>query len=384
MSRPRLAGLSPRTFLHRHWQKRPLLAREALPGAAGIFTRADLFRLAARDDIESRLVVRSRGRWHMERGPFTKRALAHLPPRNWTLLVQGVNHVLPQARALLREFSFLPYARLDDVMVSYAPPGGGVGPHFDSYDVFLLQVAGTRRWRVSAQRDLALVPGAPLKILSRFRVEREWRLVPGDMLYLPPHCAHDGVALDHCLTASIGFRAPGAQELGERFLEFLSDRLDLDGRYRDPWLRPTSRPACIGSALLAASRRTLNRITWSGRSVAQFMGCYLTEPKPHVYFTRPARIPDQRTFARRVASRGVELDPKTLMLYRGREFFVNGIAFTAGPAAARVLRRLADRWRLEPAPRLDTEAAEALHEWYRAGYVRIGHAATKSEALRDD
>jgi 50S ribosomal protein L16 3-hydroxylase len=382
MSRALLAGLSPRAFLQRHWQKRPLLARQALPAAAGLVTRGDLFRLAARDDVESRLVTRFRKRWRVANGPFTQRELARLPDRDWTLLIQGVNHVLPQARELLHNFSFIPYARLDDVMVSYAPPGGGVGPHFDSYDVFLLQLGGTRRWRVSTQDDLTLVKDAPLKLLSRFRAEREWRLDPGDMLYLPPRCAHDGIAIDHCLTASIGFRAPGSRELGERFLEYLADHLALDGIYRDPQLKATSHPARISDEWLLKSGRALDRITWSGRSVRQFLGCYLTEPKPHVFFAPPARALDRRTFARRIASRGAELDLKTLMLYRGREFFVNGFACTAGPAAAAILRRLADRWRLEPASALHPEAARWLYRWYRAGYIKVAGKITEPDSLR--
>jgi 50S ribosomal protein L16 3-hydroxylase len=372
MSRTLLAGLSPQVFLQHHWQKRPLLARQALPGAAGLVTRGDMFRLAARDDVQSRLVTRFRKRWRVANGPFTQRELARLPDRYWTLLIHGVNHVLPQARALLHNFSFIPYARLDDVMVSYAPPGGGVGPHFDSYDVFLLQLGGTRRWRVSTQDDLALVKNAPLKLLSRFRAEREWRLDPGDMLYLPPRCAHDGIAIDHCLTASIGFRAPGAQELAARFLEFLADHLALDGMYRDPQLKVTSHPGKISSELLRKAGGALDRITWSGRSVLQFLGCYLTEPKPHVYFDPPART----------TARGVELDLKTLMLYRGRGFFVNGSACTTGPAAAAILRRLADRWRLEPALALNAEAARWLYQWYRAGYIRIGSKNTERDSPR--
>jgi 50S ribosomal protein L16 3-hydroxylase len=377
MSRTLLAGLTPDAFLRRHWQKRPLLARQALPAAGAVLTRETLFRLATRDDVQARLVTHLGGRWRVTHGPFTLRGLSRLPARNWTLLVQGVNHVLPQGEALLHEFSFIPYARLDDLMVSYAPPGGGVGPHFDSYDVFLLQLAGTRRWRVSAQRDLALVEGAPLRLLRNFRPAGEWRLVPGDMLYLPPRCAHEGVAIDHCLTASIGFRAPGAQELGARFLEFLSDHLSLTGAYRDPRLRATSHPARIGDDLLLKSRRTLARIRWSRHTVLRFLGCYLTEPKPHVTFERPARAPGWRAFSRLVAARGVRLDPKTVMLYSRSLLFINGSTCAAVPRAARSLRALADRRRIEPPARLNTDAVRWLYQWYRAGYIGIGskHAA---------
>ena len=364
-----LAGLSPRAFLQRYWQKRPLLARAALPGTADFVTRDELFRLAAREDVQSRLVTRARSRWQVAHGPFTRRQLARLPTRNWTLLVQGVNHVLPQADALLHRFSFLPYARLDDVMVSYAPAGGGVGPHFDSYDVFLLQIHGTRLWHVSAQKDLALIEGAPLRLLRRFRAEHEWRLAPGDMLYLPPRCAHDGIALDDCLTASIGFRAPAAQELGVGFLEYLADHLALDGIYADAGLRPAAHPARIGDDMLAKSRRTLDRIRWSRETVLEYLGCHLTEPKQHVFFERPVRPLSRQQFARRIVARGARLDPRSLMLYRGRRIFINGELCTPSPAALPILQRLADHRRLDRVDELDAEAARWLYQWYCAGYI---------------
>jgi 50S ribosomal protein L16 3-hydroxylase len=372
MSPPLLAGLSPGVFLRRHWQKRPLLARAALPSAAGLLTPDELFRLAARDDVQTRLVTRFRRRWQVAHGPFTRRELARLPARDWTLLVQGVNHFLPQADELLRRFSFLPYARLDDVMVSYAPPGGGVGPHFDSYDVFLLQIQGTRRWGVSTHAHPALIAGAPLRLLRRFRAEHEWQLVPGDMLYLPPRCAHDGVALDHCLTASIGFRAPGAQELGVHFLEFLADHLHLQGIYSDANLRATAHPARIGDALLLKSRMMLERIRWSRETVLEFLGCYLTEPKAHVFFERPARRLNAAAFSRGLEARGVRLDARTLMLYREQQVFINGASCTPAPAAAPALRRLADERRLAPAARAQAEVRRWLYQWYCAGYIHLG------------
>lgn len=368
MSRTLLAGLSPQVFLRRHWQKRALVAHGALPAAVGLLTREVLFRLATRDDLQSRLVTHFAGRWRLAHGPFTRRELLRLPPRDWTLLVQGVNLVLPQAQELLEQFSFIPYARLDDLMVSYAPPGGGVGPHFDSYDVFLLQLDGTRCWRVSRQTDLALIERAPLKLLRRFRAESEWRLGPGDMLYLPPRCAHDGVAIDHCLTASIGFRAPDAQELGGRFLEYLADHLELDGAYTDPELRATHHPARIGVEFLRKACRTLRRIKWSHRTVLEFLGCYLTEPKPHVDFERPARPLGTRAFTRQLAARGARLHLKTSMLYSGGALFINGEACAATPH----LRRLADRRRIEAAAPLDAASRQWLYQWYRAGYIEIG------------
>jgi 50S ribosomal protein L16 3-hydroxylase len=279
--------------------------------------------------------------------------------------------VLPAARDLLARFTFIPYARLDDVMVSYAPPGGGVGPHFDSYDVFLLQLAGTRRWRVSAQSDLSLAVNAPLRILRRFRPQREWLLAPGDLLYLPPRYAHDGIAVDDCITCSIGFRAPSAQELGTRFLEFLQDRLALDGIYRDPDLKLQRHPARISPAMLQQMRHMIGKIRWQERDIVQFAGQFLTEPRPHVVFDRPRRPLASKAFAARAARHGVSLALKTQMLCRGLQFFINGERCEVTSATARLLLRLADRRRLPPRAAIGAETGHWLYQWYRAGYIEL-------------
>src|SRR3954462_8337426 len=196
-----LGGLTPREFLRRHWQKRPLFVRGALPRFSGVLSEPELRALAARDDVEARVVERRGPRDRTQHGPF-----ARLRPqrRDWTLLVSGVNLHHVGADALLRRFSFVPQARLDDVMVSYATPGGGVGPHVDSYDVFLLQGSGRRRWRISSKGGREFDPGSPLPVLSGFVPDEEWVLGPGDMLYLPPGWAHEGTAVDACLTCSVG------------------------------------------------------------------------------------------------------------------------------------------------------------------------------------
>ena len=191
-----LGKFAPRRFLRQHWQKKPLLVRAALSDFNGVLTPVQLLKLACREDARSRIVIRRARRYDAYEGPFQRSFLRRLPARGWSVLVHEVDHFLPAARALLERFSFVPYARLDDLMVSYAVPGGGVGPHCDSYDVFLLQGRGRRRWRISHQHDTALVAKAPLKLLRHFRPQQEWVLEPGDMLYLPPGWAHEGVALD--------------------------------------------------------------------------------------------------------------------------------------------------------------------------------------------
>jgi 50S ribosomal protein L16 3-hydroxylase len=296
-----------------------------------------------------------------------------MPARGWTLLVQGVNLLAPAADRLLRAFRFLPYARLDDVMASYAADGGGVGPHFDSYDVFLLQGRGRRRWRISRQRDLALDPGAPLKILRDFRADEEWVLEPGDMLYLPPGVAHEGTALGPCVTYSIGFRSPAARELGAEFLAFLQDRLDLgEKRYADAGARPARRPARIGDALVDHCVAVLAGVRWSRRDVAEFLGCQLSEPKPHVRFFRPDRPLGRTAFARAVGRAGVRLAPATRMLFHGGRVYINGEGVAVSGRARALLATLADERRLPARTSFTQGAAALVYTWYRAGHLVPG------------
>jgi 50S ribosomal protein L16 3-hydroxylase len=338
-----LGGLAPRTFLHRYWQKRPLLVRGALPGFSGVLDRSALAALAVRDDVESRIVKRRRGRWETAHGPFSGEITLR---NNSTLLVSGVNLHLRSADALLRRFGFVPQARLDDLMVSYAMPGGGVGPHTDSYDVFLLQGSGRRRWRIW---------------LSNRKI-RTYVVGPGDLLYLPPGLKHDGVALEPCFTYSIGFRAPRGTELGAAFLDWLHERGLPDARYRDPGLAPARRAGRIPQELVSFSEKNLNRIKWTRREVERFLGEYLTTPKPHVVF-QPGR--GRRPLAR---SR-VRLDPKTQLLYSGNRFFINGESLSLGGRKAQFLKRLADK-RSGPGTELHG-LASLIGQWHRAGYLHI-------------
>jgi 50S ribosomal protein L16 3-hydroxylase len=371
-SSPLLGGMSARRFLARHWQRRALLVRGAMPGFEGPLSRDALFALAVRDDVESRVVLRERRRYTLAHGPFTLRALRALPARNWTLLVQGANLVDAAADALLRRFSFIPYARLDDVMVSYAAPGGGVGPHFDSYDVFLLQGFGRRRWRRGRQRDLALRPGLPVKVLRRFSPTHDDVLGPGDMLYLPPGYAHDGVAVDACTTYSIGFRAPAHQELVEGFLDRLRDTVVVDGRYADRGLRPATRPARLDPGMVRALTAPLARIRWTRADLRRFVGCLLTEPKPHVAFAPPPAM-TLRAFAARARREGLRLDLRTRLLYDARDMYLNGDVVHPAAQARVALARLADARVLEAAALRRAAAASLalLHEWHGHGYLEF-------------
>ena len=367
-----LAGLSASQFLRAHWQKKPLLACNALAEYVSAIDRDQLIELAGRHTMESRIVICTRGRWLVRHGPFRRRDFDRLPRTGWTLLVQGVDTALESAARLLQAFSFIPYARLDDVMVSYAAPGGGVGPHYDSYDVFLIQALGRRRWRFGRQRDLALVPDAPLKLLANFSPQRDETLGPGDVLYLPPLWAHDGVALDECITCSVGFRAPAAQELESRFLEFVQDRISLEGRYADPDLKPVRDPARLPPALVAKSARTLEKLRWKRDDVSEFLGRHLSEPKLQVVFDRPDPALSATAFAREAAAHGVRLALASRMLFDARRVFVNGEAERLPQRARALLAQLANARRLEGPLALEPAVRGLLYEWYLAGYIHPG------------
>jgi 50S ribosomal protein L16 3-hydroxylase len=371
-----LGGRSVSAFLRGFWQKEALAIRGAMPGFGGLFTARELFALAARDDVESRLVVRDGARWTFEQGPFRAGVLRTLPPRDWTLLVQGVNLHSETADRLLRRFSFLPYARLDDLMVSYAVPGGGVGPHFDSYDVFLLQGFGHRRWRYGRQDDLALKPGLPVKILKRFRPEQDRVFAPGDLLYLPPHYAHDGVAVDTCTTYSIGFRAAAAAELAAGFLDYLRDELTFEGRYADPDLEHSREPARIAASMRRRCAQMLNGIRWDERTVARFLGTWLSEPKPTVFFEPPAMPRARAAFAARAAHAGVRLDVRTQLLYDNARLYINGEPVPWPVAAAAALQRLANERAIDTSVvgTLPATAVDLLHDWYRHGFLHLDSA----------
>ncbi len=372
-----LGNITPATFLRDYWHKKPLLIRQAIPHFKTPIDPPTLFNLASQDDIEARLITRFKQQWQLENGPFTS-----LPPskkKNWTLLVQGVNLHHPQAEALLRQFSFLPDARLDDLMISYASEGGGVGPHFDSYDVFLLQAHGQRRWQISAQKDLALVHGMPLKILSKFVPEQEFVLEPGDMLYLPPHYAHDGVALNECMTYSIGFRAPTYQELGEAFLQFMSDTINLPGRYADANLKPSKHTAEISKKMLQTVTDELRKIKFTRDDITIFLGEYLSSPKYTVFFEPPPKSLSPAKFWSRAKQCGIQLVPKSRMLYRGKHVFVNGESFYADAADRTLLAQLANTHVLD-GKALSTSSAdlqEALCLWYEDGWITL-QAKTRS------
>jgi 50S ribosomal protein L16 3-hydroxylase len=371
MTRKNLGGLDTEAFMRDHWQQRPVLVRQAFPDFADPLSPREVLSLATTQDASSRLVRHRGDAWTLEHGPFSSSRFKQLPRRAWTVLVQDTNHFCRRADELLSQFDFIPHARVDDVMVSYAVPGGSVGPHVDSYDVFLLQGHGRRRWQISAQKDHTFVPGIDLKILERFVPEEEWVLEPGDMLYLPPGVAHHGVAETECLTWSIGFRAPSDHDFIAGFLDFMRDRLEPEGHYRDPGQPTAEHPAEIPPVLTGHVEKTLEGIRWTAADVREFTGCFLSEPKAHVFFEPPRKPLPRRAFAERAARAGLALDSRSRLLFSGTMFFLNGEALEVAASARATMRRFADRRRLAapvdaPEPLWDT-----VHVWYLEGYVQL-------------
>ncbi|WP_278620732.1 cupin domain-containing protein [Ectopseudomonas oleovorans] len=277
-----LGGLTAREFLRDYWQKKPLLVRQAIPDFESPISPDELAGLALEEEVESRLVIEHGARpWELQRGPFNEDTFQDLPERDWTLLVQAVDQFVPEVAELLENFKFLPKWRIDDLMISFAAPGCGVGPHFDNYDVFLLQAHGHRRWQVGqmCDSDSPLLPHADLKILAQFEPTDEWVLAPGDMLYLPPCLAHCGTAEDDCMIYSVGFRAPSAAEVLTHFTDFLGQFLPDEERYSDADIQPSEDPNQIQRDALERLKALLNEHMSDERLLMTWFGQFMTEPK---------------------------------------------------------------------------------------------------------
>ena len=361
-----LGGLSPAHFMRRHWQKKPLLVRQAVPGILPPIGRAALFDLAGGEDVESRLLSRFDGGWRLRHGPFARRALPPIKKPDWTLLVQGLDLHWPAAHALLQAFRFVPEARLDDLMVSWASDGGGVGPHLDSYDVFLLQVQGKRRWHIGPVADRSLVPELPVRILANFQPTEEWLLEPGDMLYLPPLWGHDGIAEGECMTCSVGFRAAAASTLAQELLHQIADGLEPpasgDVLYRDAAQAATSTPGRMPEGLRQFAATALQRALRDPRALDHALGQLMSEPKPQVWFEAGSALE---------AGTGLVLDRRSRMLYDEHHVFINGEAFLASGRDARLMQRLADQRKLlaSDVARLSPAAHALVAEWADAGWL---------------
>lgn len=313
-------GMSAEEFLRDYWQKKPLLIRQAFPGFESPLSADELAGLSLEEEVESRIVLEHGATpWELRRGPFTEDSYRDLPARDWTLLVQAVDQFVPEVAEILDQFRFLPSWRVDDLMISFAAPGGSVGPHFDNYDVFLLQTHGHRRWKVGqmCDSDSPLLEHPDLRILRDFQQQQEWVLKPGDMLYLPPRLAHYGIAEDDCMTWSVGFRAPSHAEVLTHFTDFLAQYLSDEQRYGDADLSLPADPAQIDEQTVERLQQLVLGLVQDREALGTWFGRFMTEPR------YPELVQTQ------------ELDPRLL-----RELLASGYGLVRNPSA-----RLA--WRQE-------------------------------------
>ena len=377
-------GMSPDLFMKRYWHKKPLLVRGAIPAFAlatqdhekleSPISADELIQFASHDSVESRLIKAKP--WSFDTGPFRKKSIPALRKSNWTLLLQGMEAHHPAAAKVLSWFRFIPDARLDDLMISIAGIGGGVGPHFDSYDVFLIQMSGRRKWQISTQKDLSLSPDLPLKILQRFKPEHEWILGPGDMLYLPPHIAHDGLALDEgCQTWSVGFRSPSFKELLQeglwRLAESLEEIPELEQKFADPMQKATTHAEQLPEELIKQITLKLRELKLDQASrFLPGITAYLSEPKQQAYFDGPIKPLNPSSFSKALGSKKLLLSPQTRILSLGKEVFCNGENMTQGQSKdiAQAWLKLAAKKELLK-PRLKAEASSSLYVAYLSGWL---------------
>ena len=369
-----LGGMSAQEFMQEYWQRKPLLVRQAISPFNPPVVPDDLYELAGQEGVESRLIQADGKSWSMKRGPFTKRAIPARTTPNWTLLVQGVDLHAEAAHALLQQFSFVPQARLDDLMISFATDGGGVGPHFDSYDVFLLQAQGQRRWRIGAQENLELQEGVPLKILKNFEPEFDWVLEPGDMLYLPPRYAHDGIAVGDCMTYSIGFRVPNETELAQSVLEKVVEELYEEDEcasapvlYQDAGQAAVSQSGRIPTELQSFAAQSVAKALEKRHVIEQALGEYLTELKSNVFF----QDEDAQAPAGYEGSNCVRLNKKTRMMYDAHFIYINGESYRCEGADATILQAIADGRQIDRAQfdALSEGAQEIFYDWQSQGWL---------------
>lgn len=368
-----------KAFFAHYWQRKPLLIRQAIPGFRPLLDARALVDLAGQDEVESRLIRSSASRWRLEHGPFAPEQIPSLKKKYWALLVQGVDLHLDEAHELLKQFRFIPDARLDDLMVSLAGDGGGVGPHFDSYDVFLLQAWGRREWRIGPLKDRSLRKNSPVKLLENFEPDESFILEPGDMLYVPPHWGHDGIALGPCMTYSIGFRAPSRSEFLQAFFNDCSDRVDdqitSQELYTDIGLRPESHPAFIPAKLTQKLEHWAKSAAPSKEDVQGFIGRFLSEPKDSVWFESPKRPLAIEKFLAKAQLKGMRLHRASRLLLRvnnigeGTVFF-NGQEQTFTGDSLKYVGKLAEnRIFVAPSQLEQSEIGTYLYRAYTNGWI---------------
>ena len=370
-----LGKTSVNDFLKNYWQKKPLLIKNAIPNFVSPITESDLFIIAQNEEAVSRLIEHKQGIWQVKYGPFKKSDLPKKTNIPWTILVQNINHYFPFAESFLNLFKFIPYARLDDLMISYATKKGSVGPHFDSYDVFLFQAQGAREWKISDQKKFTLDKQSSIKIITNFKSKNSWVLKPGDMLYLPPNIGHWGISQsDDCVTYSIGFRAPGTFEIQSKFLDFIQDHLITNENeiYKDPNLTPQKNPAEISSNMTKEMRNIVDRLRWDKSSINHFIGQLLSEPIENSIFEtrKPLSL---KAFEKSIVHKTLRLNSKTRMLFIKNNFYINGEFIKIDKKYTSFLKQLANDREISLESTLNKRDLNALGivllPLYEAGFI---------------
>ena len=380
----RFGDLSLEEFIQSRWRKRPHLVRQFLPDFVSPVDRDDLFELAGRDDSDSRVVIERGGAypWEALFGPFEREEFDELPETHWTLLVHEVDRLVPAVTRLLDAFPFLPNWRFDDVMVSYAADGGGVGAHIDRYDVFLLQGEGKRRWRIQEDpiAEERLVPDLDVRILADFRPSNEWVLEPGDLLYLPPRIAHEGVAVGACSTYSIGCRAPSAQDLLAAYLEELAAEERDDEPPADAGDLGRDPAGKIQPSVKAFARAVLSATPAREASFERWLGRYLSRPGRGHAPPESESPPDAAQIRAHLSIGGVvrsaapsqllyDTDAEAVRIYAGGREFALPIRYEnqAADLTGRAGLRLSDSASADAMP----ELIDVLVECAASGHVRL-------------
>ncbi len=395
MGEPRLGELTPAAFLHSHWQKRPLIVRQAFPELITKVSADTLAGLALEEGIESRVIKEDPiGEWHLCHGPFEEAFFAALPARNWTLLVQAVDHYLPELADVLDAFRFIPNWRIDDIMMSYAVPGGNVGPHMDYYDVFLIQGEGSREWRIAPppsepyKSDTSASTG--LRLLPDMPEGETWTLHPGDMLYLPPQFAHHGIALDTCTTYSVGFRAPSHSDLLQDCAAALAAQLMESDRYQDPDLPHLPNPGLLPESAIDKVMSILGELSQDRERVKQWFAGYMSAPKyPEEAFESPS-TPSFSEFKEALHQPGATLsrDESSRWLFTEKNgaiehVFINGERVRTPDASDTLIRELCSRRRI-PVTTVDEAIAQPdiqqwLYELLQSGCLYLNNQRPSSD-----
>lgn len=368
--------LTVETFLRDYWQQKPLLIRNAFPNLDPVITADELAGLSLEEEVESRLIQfkPDSSEYQLECGPLNEETFAKLPESHWTLLVQAVDHYSPEAKALLNAFKFVPNWRIDDLMISYATPGGGVGPHFDNYDVFLIQAEGTRRWELGdiESSQSPRLPDAPVMILSEFEKRESFELEPGDMLYLPPQAAHNGIATsENCITYSAGFRAPSDAEILRAVSDHIGESLTSEQRFSDAKRPVCQSPGEIEQASIKQIAQRLSELLSDQGALETAIGTLLSEAK-YPDQVDASDLEDFEHWKDEAEQYGIEIAPNNRLLYVvGQPFklFCNGEQIEVDVAEVALAKQLANQGHLS-ADEFNLEESSLLKALFLGGVVQ--------------